>query len=234
MKKVLAIVLTLVLMVSIVSCGENAAKVDVENTENIVETDKTQEVEVNEETKQDSSEEKSDVKEQVKQPNPEKNEQKPQEKPQEQKPAEKPQEQEPVKEPEQAPSTLGKILLADFKQKASSGMSAQAIADALITNSAIKFAGGVMPVEEGMLSGFDNAEITGFKSGMMFAPMIGSIPFIGYIFELNNAADASSFVSNLEKNANLRWNICVTADEMVTGVSGNKVFFVMCPTSLEE
>ena len=68
----------------------------------------------------------------------------------------------------------------------------------------------------------------------MFAPMIGSIPFIGYVFELPNAGDASSFIANLQKNANLRWNICVAADEMVTGSAGNKVFFVMCPESLEE
>ena len=52
--------------------------------------------------------------------------------------------------------------------------------------------------------------------------------------KLENAADVPSFIANLEKNANKRWNICVEADEMVTGSVGNKVFFVMCPTSLEE
>jgi hypothetical protein len=113
-------------------------------------------------------------------------------------------------------------------------MGTEELANALITNPAIKFMGGAMPVEEGLLSGFDNTEIKGFKSGAVFMPMIGSIPFVGYVFELENEADVSGFISNLKSNANLRWNICVAADEMVTGSVGNKVFFVMCPTSLEE
>lgn len=131
-------------------------------------------------------------------------------------------------------STLGQTLLADFKVKASSGMSTQAISEALIANPAIKFNGGAVPVEEGYLSGFDNTEIKGFKSGVMIAPQIGSIAFVGYVFELESAADAPAFKAMLEKNANLRWNICVEAEEMVSGISGNKVFFVMCPKSLEE
>ena len=157
----------------------------------------------------------------------------------EQKPSSAP-EQKPSAVPEQKPSaapaanTLGQTLLADFKAKASSGMSTQAIAEALIANPAIKFNGGAVPVEEGYLSGFDNTEIKGFKSGVMIAPMIGSIAFVGYVFELESAADAPAFRANLEKSANLRWNICVEAEEMVSGISGNKVFFVMCPKSLEE
>ncbi len=131
-------------------------------------------------------------------------------------------------------STLGNILLKDFNSKVDSGMDALSIAEAILTNPAIQFMGGAMPVEEGLLSGFDNYEVKGFKSGAMFAPMIGSIPFVGYIFELENSADASSFIAGLKSNANLRWNICVEADEMVTGSKGNKVFFVMCPSSLEE
>jgi len=138
--------------------------------------------------------------------------------------------------PSSAPvaTTLGQTLLADFKAKASSGMSTQAIAEALVANPAIKFNGGAVSVEEGYLSGFDNTEIKGFKSGVMIAPMIGSIAFVGYVFELESAADAPAFRAMLEKSANLRWNICVEAEEMVSGTSGNKVFFVMCPKSLEE
>ena len=91
-----------------------------------------------------------------------------------------------------------------------------------------------MPVEEGLLSGFDNAEIKGFKKGAVFMPMIGSIAFVGYVFELESASETSAFISMLKKNANPRWNICVEADETVAGSYGNKVFFVMCPKSLEE
>ncbi len=148
---------------------------------------------------------------------------------------EKPSVSEPSPEPEKpSASTLGNTLLSLFNSQASSGANALSIAEALITSPSIAFAGGAMPVEEGLLSGFDNNEIKGFKEGAMFAPMIGSIPFVGYVFELENAADASSFISNLRKSANLRWNICVEAEEMITGSKGNKVFFVMCPKSLEE
>ncbi len=138
----------------------------------------------------------------------------------------------PTKKPE--PKTLGNTLLADFKTKAGSGQSALTIADGLLKNSEIKFAGVSAEVAPGLLPGFGNAEITGFKSGATFAPMIGSIAFVGYVFELEDASNASSFIATLKKNANLRWNVCVEADEMITGSVGNKVFFVMCPKVLED
>ena len=127
-------------------------------------------------------------------------------------------------------------LLADFQTQiqANGNVSAQEIADTLLTNSVIQFMGGSVPVEQGLLSGFGNAEITGFEEGVMFAPMIGSIPFVGYVFDLADGTDAAAFVETLESNADLRWNICVEADEMVSGVSGDKVFFVMSPLSFEE
>ena len=90
-----------------------------------------------------------------------------------------------------------------------------------------------MPVEEGFLTGFDNVEIKGFKEGAMFAPMIGTIPFVGYVFTMDDAAAAIELSTLLEENANPRWNICTEADEMFTTVSGNKVFFVMSPSSFE-
>ena len=251
MKKIIAILLTISIIVSFAACGSKSKKEEVNDVENIVETNKPEDAVADKETTEDKQEDKAEDKadkETTKNPVTAQT-QKPAVKPQtEQKPAEKPTEKpEAEKQPEQKPAdkpvetptapettTLGKTLLADFKAKAASGMNAQAIADGLLANPAIKFGGGAMPVEEGLLSGFDNAEIKGFKSGVMFAPMIGSIPFVGYIFELENTADIPSFIANLEKNANRRWNICVEADEMVTGSSGNKVFFVMCPTSLDE
>ncbi len=134
----------------------------------------------------------------------------------------------------EAPKTVGNILLKDFKAKAASASSALSLAEALIKNEIIPFMGGAMEVEQGLLQGFDNAEIKGFKEGAVFMPMIGTIPFIGYVFTLEDGTDASSFIANLKANANLRWNICTTADEMVAGSVGNKVFFVMCPTEFTE
>ena len=94
--------------------------------------------------------------------------------------------------------------------------------------------GASMPVEQGLLMGFGNAEINGFEEGVMFAPNIGTIPFIGYVFTLADWTDVETFVKTLQDNADLRWNICVEAEEMVVDSVGNKVFFVMCPSQFEE
>ena len=141
----------------------------------------------------------------------------------------------PTSAPEDTtPKTVGNILLADFKAKAASS-NVLTLAEALATNPVMSdIMAGEMEVEPGFLTGFDNNEITGFKSGAVFMPMIGTIPFVGYVFELEDGVSASSFISNLKSSANLRWNICTTADEMVSGSVGNKVFFVMCPTSFEQ
>lgn len=133
-----------------------------------------------------------------------------------------------------ASATVAQSLLKDFKSRANSGANAEAIANGLLSNSVIKFSGGVVPVEPGMLTGFDNAEIKGFSEGAMFAPMIGTIPFVGYVFTLAEGTNASDFVATLKKNANPRWNICTEAEETVAESVGNKVFFVMSPREMTE
>ncbi len=129
-------------------------------------------------------------------------------------------------------ATVGQTLLADFK--ADTNGTAQEIAERLISNPIIQFMGGAMPVEEGLLSGFDNAEIKGFKEGASFAPMMSSIAFVGYVFELADDADVEAFKTTLKDSANLRWNICVEAEELIVENVGNKVFFLMCPKSFEQ
>lgn len=224
MKKIIAMILACLMVVSFAACKNEVKEEDKKVDDAIVDVEKEEvKDEVKEEVKEETLNKKEEVKEETKKPQAENKPQVEETK----KPLEEAKPQEEVK------STLGNILLKDFKSKASS-MDALALAESLIQNPAILFMGGAMEVEPGYLSGFDNAEITGFKKGATFMPMIGSIAFVGYVFELENAADVPSFIANLEKNANKRWNICVEADEMVTGSVGNKVFFVMCPTSLEE
>lgn len=128
--------------------------------------------------------------------------------------------------------TVGKVLLQDFKSNPDG--TALEVAERIITNESIPFMGGAMEVEPGLLTGFDNAEITGFKAGAMFSPMIGTIPFVGYIFEMKDGADVDGFMETLKENANLRWNICTEAEELTLGREGNKVFFLMSPMSFEE
>ena len=243
MKKILSILLALSMLASLAACGsKNDVETNVNGNGTIVETEKVDETIANgEEIVAEKEQEKPDSKEKEdKKPaatvkpetTPTATPQAKPEKTPEATPTVKPVAT-PEATPEVASKTLGNTLLAEFKKKASS-MGTEELANALISNPAIQFMGGAMPVEEGLLSGFDNTEIKGFKSGAVFMPMIGSIPFIGYVFELENSADVPAFISTLKSSANLRWNICVTADEMVTGSVGNKVFFVMCPTSLEE
>ena len=130
------------------------------------------------------------------------------------------------------PETVGEKLLADFK--ADSTGTPQEIAERILSNEIIQFMSGATPVEEGLLTGFDNAEIKGFKEGVMFGPMMSSIAFVGYIFELPEGADVEAFKSTLKDSANLRWNVCVEAEELIVENEGNKVFFLMCPKSFEE
>ena len=132
-------------------------------------------------------------------------------------------------------NTLGGKLWAAFEaaQAATPSASAEEIAGILAANENIQFMCMPMAIEPGYLSGFDNFEVTGFQQGALFMPMMGSIPFVGYIFDLAEGADVAAFVKALEENCNPRWNICVTAEQTVIGSKGNRVFFLMCPEALE-
>lgn len=135
-----------------------------------------------------------------------------------------------------APETLGEALLYDFEDRVAENAeaTAQELAEGLLTNELILFMGGAMPMEEGYLTGFGETEIKGFEECVMFAPMIGTIPFVGYVFDMADAAEAEALVDVLLENADPRWNICTEAEETVTGTAEDKVFFVMCPKTLEE
>lgn len=145
---------------------------------------------------------------------------------------------EPAPEPEapaeQPSATVGDALAADFR--ANSGKSGMEIAEIVIKNSVIpaELSLMTMEVEEGYLTGFDNTEIKGFENGVIFAPAMGTIPFVGYVFTLPQGTDADAFVNTLKDGANLRWNICTSAEQMIVEKSGSKVFFVMCPETFEQ
>lgn len=132
--------------------------------------------------------------------------------------------------------SVGQTLLAEFNNimAEDASLDAYTIAEKLITHESIQFMGGAMEVEPGLLSGFDNYEVTGFDKGAMFGPMMGSIAFVGYIFELPEDADVDAFMTSLKDNANPRWQICVEAEETTVEASGNKVFFLMSPVKFEQ
>ncbi|MBE7034659.1 MAG: hypothetical protein E7402_00855 [Ruminococcaceae bacterium] len=235
LQKKLALLLAALTLFSLVACGP-AKNVTVSDPEQVEDTAGETDVTAGEEDENvtddkkpatDESKKPADDKKPVSDP--------PATKPQE-KPVEKPAEK-PVETPDptpSAPKTVGQALLADFKAKAGAASSAASLAEALVANPILPFAGATMPVEPGFLAGFDNAEIKGFSEGVTFGPVIGSVPFIGYVFVLENGVNASDFIATLQANANLRWNICVEAEEMVSGHVGNKVFFVMSPKEFTE
>lgn len=128
-------------------------------------------------------------------------------------------------------TTIGYNLYSIFLDEIKSSNDINGVAEKLIQDSSFgDIAMGTMNVEEGYLNGFSN-EIKGFDSGVMFSPMIGTIPFVGYIFETDTPEELAK---TLEESHQLNWNICTTADEMIVKTEGNYVFFVMAPSSFEE
>lgn len=139
-------------------------------------------------------------------------------------------EQPPVETPalDTEGGTMGEALLAHFEGLINSGtFEPQALAEGMLECDAIEFDGGAMEVEPGFLTGF-TAEIDGFESGYVFMPMIGTIPFVGYVFELADPAAAIDFLAVLDENADMRWNVCTEADEKVSTIAGSTVLFIMC------
>lgn len=136
-------------------------------------------------------------------------------------------------EGESVNGTPAQTIFADFKAKVKDDSDIEALANELLTNGIIPFQGATMPVEAGFLNGF-KSEINGFEKGVMFSPVIGTIPFVGYIFKLADGADIDAFKKTLRDNADLRWNICTEADEMICEAEGSLVFFIMAPASFEE
>ncbi len=132
--------------------------------------------------------------------------------------------------------TTADILFGTFGDTldANPEISAPELANVIICHEIIPFMGGAMEVQPGLLSGFDNYEVTGFTSGAMFGPMMGSIPFVGYIFELEDGMDVVNYLEDLKANCNPAWNVCVEADQVAAGAYGNTVFFLMCPSNMAE
>ena len=112
--------------------------------------------------------------------------------------------------------TLGRQLGALFLSEIEGTSDLEALATSLGQESGFDCV--VAPVSEGFL--------TGFTAGYQFAPMIGSIPFVGYVFETD---DAEGLQTTLLSLADPRWNICTEAAETICLTAGNHVFFTMCP-----
>lgn len=134
-------------------------------------------------------------------------------------------------EKESEGTTIGTKLASQFKEEIASSQDLNKVAEALTKNTAVKGIDmATMECEEGYLNGFTE-EVYGFSKCVMFSPYIGSIPFIGYVFETDTP---DTLKADLESKAMLNWNICTVADELVIESDGNYVFFCMAPNSFDE
>lgn len=135
--------------------------------------------------------------------------------------------------PQIAENSVPAKLWAQFQQEITQKpeATAQEIASVLVESLADQFVGEATPLEKDaeFFAGFDNYRITGYRDGAMYAPMIGSIAFVGYVFTLEDGTEPAAFVKGLQDNCNPRWNVCVEAGQTACGAIGNRVFFVMCP-----
>ena len=90
----------------------------------------------------------------------------------------------------------------------------------------------VEAVQPGQLTGFGDyghaAEITGFDDGAALIPLISPDLFICYVFRTDSSNDTDDFIDMLRDNANLAWNVCMTADTVITEADGRYVLFIMC------
>lgn len=200
MKKILALLACLAMLLSMAACGSS------ENTDTTTTAPTTETTEPTTEATEPSEEGEPTI--------------------------EEPTIEEPDVDAPTAEGTVGEQLLAVFKADATG--TAEEVANRIVANGNLPFGPVVMPMEPGYLMGLDCEEVTGFEQCATFAPMIGTIPFVGYVFTLAEGADVEAFKTMLSDNANLRWNICTAAEELVVESEGNTVFFLMCPTSFEQ
>lgn len=127
--------------------------------------------------------------------------------------------------------TEGKLLSEEyaeiFKEEIKNDKDILDIAKTISKNENIEFKAEVTELgKEDYLVGFNN-EIKGYKRVVQVAPMVSTIPFVLYIFEVEEAED---FAEKLKNEANPRWNICTEADEVLVEYDGNYVFMVMTPS----
>ena len=90
---------------------------------------------------------------------------------------------------------------------------------------ALPFECMVEDIPEDYMIGF-TARTEKFNDGAYLAPIIGAQPFIVYLFQTDNTRDLET---ELRANADLRWNICTQASEIVCEEFGEYLLFAMVP-----
>jgi hypothetical protein len=126
------------------------------------------------------------------------------------------------------PTTVQTSDASEETEPVTGGASLMDIADAIVSIEEIRFSPMVAPIEVGTewMPGFTSA-VTGYKECVQFAPMIGVIPFVGYVFRVENGTDIEAFKAQLAEKSDLRWNICTEANTKICENIGNIILFAM-------
>lgn len=128
-------------------------------------------------------------------------------------------------------ATIAETLAEQFKKEIKEETDINKVAEKIASNEIVKIELDVVTLKKkDYVSGFKK-EIKDFKKAIAIRPMIGTIPFVAYIFEVS---DAEKFADELKENADLKWNVCTEADNMETAVVDNYVFFIMAPKEFTE
>lgn len=237
MKRILAILLVFVMLFSMASCGgKGDAETDGDQIKN--EQQETENKDDQDQADDDKKDENTDDSENVKDDSADKKDDSTVSKPAGGSVGNGAETQKPAGGSTDTPAkeeTVGQILLKDFNSRVNDKSTTLSLAEGLISNSIIEFYGGVTPMEIGVyMPGLGEFDVSGYKECTSFGPMMSSIAFIGYIFELEEGTDADEFEKALAEHANPRWNVCVTADETTIDTNGRFVFFLMAPMHFED
>lgn len=127
--------------------------------------------------------------------------------------------------------SVAEVLTEQFQDEIKSEKDIGKVASKISKNEILDIQVEVSAIEKGdYISGFQT-EIQGFDRAVAIRPMIGSIPFVAYIFEVENA---EQFAENLKSSADLRWNICTEADDLEVATVDDYVFFIMSPENFDQ
>ncbi len=127
--------------------------------------------------------------------------------------------------------SVARTLAQQFKEEIKKEKDIMNVASSISKNKVLEISTDVVALgSDDYVSGFQT-EIKKFNQAVAIRPMIGTIPFVAYIFDVD---DGETFAKNLKENADLRWNICTEADEMEAAVFDHYVFFVMSPKNFDQ
>lgn len=125
--------------------------------------------------------------------------------------------------------TIGQILCEEFEriymeEPETNIMDAM---EEIRTNEEIVFMTEITTVDNTNIYGFSKDCEISFVEALWLKPTMVTIPFVAYVFVLDDDADAEVFKNNLIKCVDLKWNDTIEADEFSITNNGNYVFCVI-------